>query len=98
VPNSLGYGEEEVVTTRELDRILLARHDEKMRRPIKELFPSPAPRAVAACKACGKMFERAAHVGKSRGFCGERCRDAFSFVNRNGITRSHQRRLDGPKP
>ncbi len=87
------------MTARELERARLLLHEEKMRQPVRVLFPCAAPRAVAVCKACGKMFERAAHVGKSRGFCGERCRDAFSSANRKGFTRrSHQYRLDGPKP
>jgi hypothetical protein len=76
------------VTSRELERIALARHDENMRRPIKELFPNPAPRAVAVCKFCGKVYERAVTAGKSRGYCGDRCRDAAA-----NPTRGHQFRL-----
>ena len=79
----------------ELDR--LRRHEERMSRPVSELFPKEGPFVPAVCKHCGKAYLRRATAGKARGFCHERCRDAHTAYHKSrrekGTLVSQQRRV-----
>lgn len=55
----------------------LIEHDERMRRPVRELFPPDGPQVTSVCRLCKTVYKRSAHRGKSRGFCTERCRDEW---------------------
>lgn len=59
------------------ERLSLARHEAWISQPVKVLFPFTGKKVPSRCRACGQWYERAAHAGKSRGFCDDRCRDAF---------------------
>lgn len=69
------------MTRREQERRWLVRHEEYMSRPVRELFPPQGPPMTSVCKQCGTTFVRSLFAGKSRGFCNERCRDAWCVAH-----------------
>ena len=73
------------MTARERERILLIEHDRRMRQPVSVLFPPNGPRMTSICRHCKTPYERSAHAGKSRGFCTERCRDAWCDERRGRV-------------
>jgi hypothetical protein len=86
------------MTSRELDRAALLRHDALMRRPVREIFPPAGPRVPSVCRFCKASYTRSPHVRKALGFCSSACREAFADAQtgRRHSARAPQFRVGGP--
>jgi endogenous inhibitor of DNA gyrase (YacG/DUF329 family) len=73
------------------EREELRRHEEWISQPVHVLFPPTSLRITSVCRHCKETYTRSAHAGKSRGFCTERCRDAWCNARKGRVSKSPPR-------
>ena len=79
------------------ERRAFALHEAWISQPVSILFPPTGPRVTSLCRHCKESYTRSAHAGKVRGFCTERCRDAWCGKRRIEYgTRGPQSRRASP--
>lgn len=66
------------------EREELRRHEEWISQPVSILFPPVGPKVTSVCRHCKSTYTRSVASGKTRGFCTERCRDAWCAARKYG--------------